>query len=78
MQERAASEKRPPMNPTQRRVLEVLDAGGGGRHLDVIGREAVLEPGILSVTLLELELEGRIVALGGGRFRLCPGECCRR
>ena len=77
LQDRTPSEKRPPMNPAQRRVLEVLAAGGNGRHLDVIGREAVLEPGILSVALLELELEGRIMALGEGRFRLSPGECYR-
>ncbi len=64
-----------PMDAVGRRVLETLDAGGGGRHLDDIGRRAALTPGELSAALLELELEGLVEALVGGRFRRNHDGC---
>jgi len=60
---------RPPEDPSLRRVLEILDAGDGGRHLDDIGPRTALSPGVLSAALLELEIGGWVEALGGGRFR---------
>jgi len=69
MQADEALGRRYPEDPASIRVLGILEAGDDGRHLDDIGRQAALSPGVLSATLLELELEGWVEALGGGRFR---------
>jgi DNA processing protein len=70
----AVSQRRARVDAVGQRILAVLDTSGDGRHLDEIGRHTALPPGELSATLLELELEGLVDALDGGRFRRNPDE----
>ena len=63
------SDQSSPVSAVGRRVLEALDSCTDGRHVDDIGRLAALTPGELSAALLELEFEGLVEAMDGGRFR---------
>lgn len=65
----AAPRRRAPVDVVGQRILMALEPGGDGRHLDDIGRRAALTPAELNAALLELELEGLVEALDGGRFR---------
>ena len=71
-QNREVSPRPPWPDGIGRRVLEILEPGVDGRHLDDIGRRAALTPGELGAALLELELEGLVEELGAGRFRRTP------
>ncbi len=71
----AAPRRRAPTDAVGQRILAALDPGGDCRHLDDIGRRAALTPGELNAALLELELEGLVEALDGGRFRRHPDGC---
>ncbi|MBM4370065.1 MAG: DNA-protecting protein DprA [Deltaproteobacteria bacterium] len=66
-----APEPAPQESPDVRRVREALVEGV--LHGDEIARRTALAPGALSAVLLELELQGLVVALPGGLYRGTPG-----
>ena len=55
-------------DPVERMVMNAL-TGGKGLHIDQLQAETGLDPGALAVSLLQLELNGRISALPGRIYR---------